>query len=201
VIFIDRKKAVDLITSFGPLSVVIFISLQILQVMIAPLPGEVTGIIGGFLYGPVMGTLYSTIGLTIGSWLAFILARLLGLPFVEKVVTPKILEKYDYFMEHQGPLLTFVMFLIPGFPKDALCYIMGLSHMRMRIFLAVSTVGRLFGTIMLSVGGSCVRNDQMTTLYVIVALTVLILILTYIFREKLLAALRKKPPPPTGSAG
>jgi len=192
--FLNRKKAVAFIHSFGsgPLAVVIFISFQIAQVLVAPLPGEVTGIIGGYLYGPVMGTLYSTIGLTIGSWLAFLLARTLGLPFVEKVVSRNILDKYDYFMAHQGTLVTFVMFLIPGFPKDALCYIMGLSHMRTRLFLIVSTTGRLFGTIMLSFGGSCVRNDQMQGLYAVITVTAVILILAYFYREKLLKALRKK---------
>jgi uncharacterized membrane protein YdjX (TVP38/TMEM64 family) len=192
--FLDRKKAIAFIHSFGsgPLSIFIFISFQVSQVLVAPLPGEVTGIIGGYLYGPVMGTLYSTIGLTIGSWLAFLLARVLGLPFVEKVVSRNILEKYDYFMEHRGALVTFVMFLIPGFPKDALCYIMGLSHMRTRLFLIVSTTGRLFGTIMLSVGGSFVRKDQMEAVYVIIGLTAVILILTYLYRDKLLNKLRTK---------
>jgi len=192
--FLDRKKAIAFINSFGPgpLSTIIFICFQIAQVLAAPLPGEVTGIIGGYIYGPVWGTIYSTIGLTIGSWLAFLLARKLGLPFVEKVVSTDILQKYDYFMEHQGALVTFIMFLIPGFPKDALCYIMGLSHMRTRLFLAVSTTGRLFGTIMLSIGGSCVRNDQIQALYIIIGLTAVILILTYLYRDKLLNRLKKK---------
>ena len=96
---------------------VIFIGLQILQVIVAPIPGEVNGFIGGYLYGPVLGTLYSTIGLTIGSWLAFLLARWLGLPFVEKMINPKIIQKYDHFMEHRGILITFILFLIPGFPE------------------------------------------------------------------------------------
>ena len=115
--FISRKKIVHFVNSFGPLSVVIFIGLQILQVIVAPIPGEVNGFIGGYLYGPVLGTLYSTIGLTIGSWLAFVLARWLGLPFVEKVITPRVIEKYDYFMEHRGILITFILFVIPGFPR------------------------------------------------------------------------------------
>jgi uncharacterized membrane protein YdjX (TVP38/TMEM64 family) len=128
--FVDRKKIVDFVNSFGPLSVVIFIGLQILQVIVAPIPGEVNGFIGGYLYGPVLGTLYSTIGLTIGSWLAFTLARWLGMPFVERVINPQIIQKYDYFMEHRGILVTFILFVIPGFPKDALSYIIGLSHMK-----------------------------------------------------------------------
>ncbi len=193
--FMDRTKAIALVTSFGPLSILIFVALQVMQVLIAPVPGEVTGIIGGYLYGPLMGTLYSTIGLTIGSWLAFFLARTLGLPFVERVVSGKILRKYDYFMEHQGPLVTFAMFLIPGFPKDALSYIMGLSHMKTGVFLLVSTVGRLFGTILLSVGGSCFRNGQTSVLYGVIGVTAVILVVAYLFRDKLLKHLRKKAPP------
>ncbi|HRR40881.1 MAG TPA: TVP38/TMEM64 family protein [Syntrophales bacterium] len=195
VYFIDRMKGLSFVKSFGPLSVLIFILLQVLQVLIAPLPGEATGIIGGYLYGPVMGTIYSTIGLTIGSWLAFALSRWLGLPFVEKVVDRKILQKYDRFMERQGALVTFAMFLIPGFPKDALCYIMGLSHMRTSLFLLVSTAGRLFGTVLLSVGGSCIRNDQTKTLYAILAFTAVVLVFAYLYRDKLLKLLGKKQPP------
>ena len=200
--FIDRERAVALVKSFGPLSVLIFTLLQVLQVLIAPVPGEATGFIGGYLYGPVMGTIYSTIGLTIGSWLAFALSRWLGLPFVEKVVDRKILQKYDRFMEHQGALVTFAMFLIPGFPKDALCYIMGLSHMRTSLFLLVSTAGRLFGTILLSVGGSCVRNAQTKTLFAILAFTAVVLVLAYLYRDELLKLLGKKQPPrDSGKAG
>jgi uncharacterized membrane protein YdjX (TVP38/TMEM64 family) len=97
---------------------------------LAPIPGEVTGIIGGYLFEPILGTLYSTIGLTVGSWLAFSFAKAFGEPFVEKVVKTETLNKFDVFLEHNGGLVIFFLFLIPGFPKDYLCYILGLSKMR-----------------------------------------------------------------------
>jgi len=190
--FISRTKIIDFVNSFGPLSVVIFICLQILQVIVAPIPGEVNGFIGGYLYGPIWGTLYSTIGLTIGSWLAFALARWLGLPFVEKVIDHKILRKYDHFMEHRGTLITFVLFVIPGFPKDALSYIIGLSHMKTTTFLLVSTVGRLLGTTMLSVSGHCARNDQTVAMAAILGISALIVALAYYYHEELLHLVRKK---------
>ncbi|MFA5182452.1 MAG: TVP38/TMEM64 family protein [Syntrophales bacterium] len=194
--FTDRKKAIDFINSFGPLSVVVFIGLQILQVLFAPVPGEATGFIGGYIYGSVLGTLYSTIGLTIGSWLAFALARWLGLSFVEKAVSPAILQKYDYFMEHKGTFVTFILFLIPGFPKDALCYIMGLSHMRTRLFLIISTIGRLLGTAMLSVSGNCLRYNQHGALWVLGAISLGSVIIAYFFRDKLHNFLKDKHSPP-----
>ena len=190
--FINRKKIVDFVNSFGPLSVVIFIGLQILQVVVAPIPGEVNGFIGGYLYGPVLGTLYSTIGLTLGSWLAFVLARWLGLPFVEKVISPRIIQKYDYFMEHRGIFITFILFVIPGFPKDALSYLIGLSHMKTSTFLIICTAGRLLGTMMLSISGYCARNDQNIAMAAILGMSALIVILAYYYHNDILRLVRKK---------
>jgi uncharacterized membrane protein YdjX (TVP38/TMEM64 family) len=194
-LFLSRRKLIHFVNSFGPLSIVIFIGLQILQVLIAPIPGEISGFIGGYLYGPILGTLYSTIGLAIGSWLAFLLARWLGLPFVEKIINPQVIQKYDYFMEHRGIPITFILFLIPGFPKDALSYIVGLSHMKTTTFLILCTAGRLLGTIMLSVSGSCARNDQHTAMVAILGISALITLLAWYYHEELLDLVRKKKKP------
>jgi len=193
--FVSRKRLIHFVTSFGPLSVVIFIGLQILQVIVAPIPGEVNGFIGGYLYGPVLGTFYSTIGLSIGSWLAFVLARWLGLPFVEKIINPQIIQKYDHFMEHRGTLITFILFLIPGFPKDALSYIIGLSHMKTSIFLLVCTSGRLLGTTMLSISGNYARNDQNVAMLAILGISALLVLLAYYYHEEILNLVRKKRAP------
>lgn len=192
VYFINQNKAIALIQSFHPYDDLVFILLQILQVVFAPIPGEVTGLIGGYLYGPLLGTIYSTIGLTIGSWLAFLLARVFGLPFVERTVKPEIIRRYDYVMEHQGALISFVLFLIPGFPKDYLCYIMGLSHMTTKTFLIVSTIGRLFGTILLSVCGSYAHHHQYGALIIAFGVSGVFIVLAYLYREKLIEILRRK---------
>ena len=192
VYFTSRTKAIQLIKSFHPYDALVFIGLQILQVVFAPIPGEATGLIGGFLYGPVLGTVYSTIGLTIGSWLAFLLARVFGLPFVERVIKAEIVQKYDYVMEHQGVFISFVLFLIPGFPKDYLCYLMGLSHMTSPTFLVISTVGRLFGTILLSLCGHYARQNHIHALMIAIGISVFFILFAIIYREKLLAFLREK---------
>lgn len=191
VYFVSKKRAIEFIRSYSPYDVLVFIGLQILQVVFAPIPGEATGLIGGFIYGPVMGTIYSTIGLTAGSWLAFTLSRVFGLPFVEKAVNPEVVRKYDYLLEHKGAAISFVLFLIPGFPKDYLCYIMGLSHMHVWVFLLVSTTGRLFGTILLSVCGAYARNNQYAALFIAFGITGIILLVAYLYRDKWLAALKK----------
>ncbi len=195
VYFTRRSKALELINSFHPYDAIIFIVLQTLQVVFAPIPGEATGLIGGFVYGPVLGTVYSTIGLTAGSWLAFYLARVFGLPFVEKAVNPQLVKKYDYVMEHQGALISFILFLVPGFPKDYLCYIMGLSHMKTATFLVISTTGRLFGTILLSVCGSYARKNQFLALFIALGISGIFALLAYLYREKIVHLLRKRKNP------
>lgn len=192
VLFSSQEKAIAFIKSYSPYDVLVFIVLQILQVVLAPIPGEATGLIGGFIYGPFLGTIFSTIGLTAGSWLAFTMARIFGLPFVEKAVKPEMIRKYDYLLQHKGAIISFVLFLIPGFPKDYLCFIMGLSHMEVWTFLVISTVGRLFGTILLSVCGSYARNHQYAALFIVFGITGIILLVAYLNRGKWISALKKK---------
>ncbi|MBI3547097.1 MAG: TVP38/TMEM64 family protein [Gammaproteobacteria bacterium] len=129
-LFINKRHLLSFIKEHRSYSALIFISLQAMQVIAAPVPGELTGFVGGVLFGPVWGVLYSTVGLMIGSWIAFMLARLLGRPLVERFVSSQIIQRYDYVMKHKGLMLAFFMFLIPGFPKDFLCYLLGLGHMR-----------------------------------------------------------------------
>ena len=192
VFFTSKDRIIDFVQRFHPYDEIVFILLQIVQVVAAPIPGELTGFIGGYIYGPVLGTIYSTIGLTLGSWLAFILAHFFGMPLLEKIVKPAVIEKFDHFMEHQGILVSFFLFLIPGFPKDYLCYIMGVSTMPVHTFLIISAAGRLFGTIMLSITGSSARRGHYFLLGCFVGAGIIIFITAYCCQDKLLAILKKK---------
>jgi len=191
VFFKDKNKIIDFINT-SPYDEVVFIIFQIVQVVAAPIPGELTGFIGGFIYGPFLGAVYSTIGLTLGSWLAFALAHFFGMPLLEKIVKPEVIEKFDHFMEHQGVLVSFFLFLIPGFPKDYLCYIMGVSRMPVLMFLIISAAGRLLGTIMLSITGSSARDGHYILLSLFVAAGIIIFIAAYRYQDKLLAFLKDK---------
>lgn len=191
-LFTDRERLLKFIGDFGPWSIVVFIGLQALQVLFAPVPGELTGFIGGYLYGALWGTVYSTVGLTIGSWLAFTLARIFGLPLVERIVRTDLFQKYDRFITHQGKLVIFILFLIPGFPKDALCYLIGLSHLKTIPFLVISAIGRLLGTLLLSMSGSLLRDGLKSTLLIPLLISAAIIGLVYFYRHHLLERVAKK---------
>jgi len=183
--FLNKDKMTVFLNSLGPLSFIGFIFLQASQVIISPIPGEVTGIIGGFLYGKFLGILLSTIGLTIGSWTAFSLSRWLGGPFVEKFVRKETMNRYDYLLHHKGAFLVFLLFLIPGFPKDLLCYILGLGHLSTKEFLVISTVGRFMGTVLLTLGGDYIRHHQYYRFSVLLGIAIIFLFLSLVYRDKI----------------
>jgi uncharacterized membrane protein YdjX (TVP38/TMEM64 family) len=183
--FLNKEKMMNFLNSLGPLSFVGFIFLQASQVIISPIPGEVTGLIGGFLYGKFLGIILSTIGLTAGSWIAFSLSRWLGRPFVEKFVRKETMERYDYLLHHKGAFLVFLLFLIPGFPKDLLCYILGLGHLNTKEFLVISTIGRFMGTVLLTLGGDYIRHHQYYRFFILTGVAIVCIMLSMVYRDKI----------------
>lgn len=183
--FLNREKLVSFLDSLGPLAFLGFILLQAAQVVFAPIPGEVTGILGGYLYGPLLGVILSTIGLTMGSFVAFTLARALGRPFVEKFVDKATMSRFDYLLHHKGVFLIFLLFLIPGFPKDVFCYILGLGHLTTMEFLIIGGTGRLFGTILLTLGGNFIRHHQYYRFSALLGVALIIVFLAMVYKDKL----------------
>lgn len=173
------------IDSLGPLGVVGFILIQTAQVVAAPIPGEVTGLLGGFIYGPLLGVIFSTIGLTLGSYIAFSLSRTFGRPFVDRFVSKSVMSRFDYLLHHKGAFLVFLLFLIPGFPKDYLCYILGLGHLTTMEFLVIGSLGRLFGTILLTLGGDYIRTSQYGKFFILVGVAVVVIFTAMAYRDRL----------------
>jgi uncharacterized membrane protein YdjX (TVP38/TMEM64 family) len=181
----DKERVAIFLESLGPASFVGFILLQTVQVVAAPVPGEVTGFIGGFIYGKALGLVLSTIGLTLGSWLAFSVSRVFGRPFIDKFVSKETLDKYDYLLHHKGAFLVFLLFLIPGSPKDLLCYILGLGHLSTKIFLIITTTGRFTGTVLLTLAGSYIRNHQYYRFSALLSIAIILIFLALVYKDRL----------------
>jgi uncharacterized membrane protein YdjX (TVP38/TMEM64 family) len=183
VLLTDRDRVADYVGSFGAAAPLVFMAIQILQVIFAPIPGEATGFIGGYLFGAFSGCFYSTIALTIGSWLNFYIGRLLGKRWIRRIVPKAKMERYDYLVRHQGILVVFLLFLFPGFPKDYLCLIIGVSTMPMRVFLLLAFIGRIPGTLMLSFQGALVFEKNYFILSVILVINLIVVYFGYRYRE------------------
>jgi uncharacterized membrane protein YdjX (TVP38/TMEM64 family) len=173
------------IRSFGPYSPLAYMAAQFLQVVVAPIPGGAIEFLGGYLFGAKVGFFYSMIGLLFGSWFAFSLARIFERLAVERFVSPQTLRKFDYLITHEGVILSVLLFLIPGFPKDALCYVLGLTPMNLGLFLVISTIGRIPGTLMACLQGAKAFDHQYKTLVILLGLSTLIILVFYIYHEEI----------------
>ncbi|OPY66338.1 MAG: TVP38/TMEM64 family inner membrane protein YdjZ [Syntrophorhabdus sp. PtaU1.Bin050] len=189
--FLSQKRLGEFIASFGPFAALIFVITQAVQVVAAPIPGEMTGFVGGFLFGKVWGIILSTIGLTIGSLLAFGVAKKFGMRIVERVVKKQYIAKFNFFVTHKGLYITFVMYLLPGFPKDALCYFLGLTRLRFLDFVLMNVFGRLPGTMMLTLQGNAVREGKYETFFWLLAVTVILIVLLYFARNYIIGFVRQ----------
>ena len=183
--YANRKAIAQYVKDFGPYGPIVFIILQALQVVAAPIPGEATGILGGYLFGTLPGLIYSTIGLTIGSCLGFGLGRWLGLPFVRRFVRQETYHKFDFLTRAKGELVIFLLFLMPGFPKDILCFLLGASPLPFGTFFLVSTVGRIPGTWLLSIQGTQVRGHQYVSLFILLSVLAVALLVLHAYRNRI----------------
>jgi len=185
-LYVDKRFLKHTLRQWGILAPVIFVGLQALQVIIAPIPGEVTGILGGYLFGQWIGLLYSTIGLTLGSVAAFGAGRWLGARYVQKLVSPDIWQKMGFIVETEGAILCFIIFLIPGLPKDIVCYLFGLSPMPFWVFAVVSTLGRIPGTWVLSAQGAHTAAGDYLQVLLLTAMVVAVALPLYYYRNQVL---------------
>ena len=184
----DPEQVENLKRAWGPIGgPLAFMGLQILQVVLAPFPGEASGFVGGYLFGAMPGLIYSTIGLTIGSIINFTLARVLGRRYVAKWMPADSLERFDRLAKHQGTILFFAFFVFPGFPKDYLCIFLGLTALSFKVFILMAGIGRIPGTLMLSLQGAQVFQRDFTTLAVLIAITLAFVVPAYIWRQRIYA--------------
>ena len=184
-LFSDREQIRLLISSFGNSAPPVFMLIQILQVIFAPVPGEATGFIGGYLFGTLPGFIYSSIGLTVGSWLNFVIGRFLGERYVRRRIPAHQFQKIDGLVKRQGVILLFILFLFPGFPKDYLCLALGVSTLPMKIFILLAGIGRMPGTFALSLQGEFLYEQNYVLLGVIFAACLILALLCYGYRERI----------------
>lgn len=95
------------------------------------------------------------------------------------------MDRFDYLLQAKGCFFVFMLFLIPLTPKDYLCYILGLGNLSDLELLMVSSIGRLFGTVLPTLGGSYIRLHQYTKFSVLVAVAVGVVLLALAHKEKL----------------
>jgi uncharacterized membrane protein YdjX (TVP38/TMEM64 family) len=186
-LYADKHFLKQTLREWGVLAPVIFIALQALQVVLSPIPGEATGILGGYLFGQWLGLLYSTIGLTLGSVGAFAIGRWLGAHSVKSLVSAETWQRLGFIVEAEGAVLCFIVYMIPGLPKDIVCYLFGISPMPLWVFALVSGLGRIPGTWVLSAQGAHTAAGDYRQAILVTAIAVAVALPLYYYRHRVMA--------------
>ncbi len=156
----------------GPWGFLILLAIQFLQIVVAFIPGEVVQVVAGMIYGPWVGALIIWIGCVVSSAFIFALVHKLGAPFVQAMVPEKYMGKFrEWETSSRFNVIVFVLFLIPGLPKDVFTYITPLTHMSMRSFVVIANVARIPGIVLSTYAAAGLVNGDIVTSIIIFAVT------------------------------
>jgi len=143
---LDDPEAVrEFLAGQGARAPLLFVALQALQVVAAPIPGHFLGVAAGLLFGLWRGTLFSATGVALGSAIVLLIARLFGRPWVRRLLAGDALDRVDHWAARRGPLFFFLIFLLPFLPDDLACFAVGLSPLPLVPMWGLILVARLPG--------------------------------------------------------
>ncbi|MCA1073286.1 TVP38/TMEM64 family protein [Clostridium bowmanii] len=158
----------EVIRSYGNFSVLVFVLMQIIQVVVFFIPGEFIQVAGGYIFGAFLGGIISLMGITLGSMIVYLISNSYGKPFVEKIILNKKVKLFKKVLkEGSKKNVVFMFFLIPGIPKDAITYICGVSDISFKDFFVYSTLGRIPGIFISSFFGQKIFSWDVTSLITI----------------------------------
>lgn len=184
-IFATLDTLQNFLLQFGIWTPLVFFLLQLLQIIVAPIPGGTVGLVGGALFGTVWGFLISASGTLAGSIIVFVLAKRFGRPFVLKFASPEVVEKYDHIKESKLTIILFLIFLFPLFPDDMLCFIAGLSGIPVKTFVIIVLLARTPSVFINNMIGAGIMDDNPTQFIIAVAIYAVLIIVLFFNRKRL----------------
>lgn len=176
--FLEKNKAASIFT---------YIMIQSMQIIISIIPGQAFQFAAGYLYTFIPALLFSLIGAVLGTSVSFWLARILGKDFVHMLIDEKKIESYvTRLNSRRAYSIVFLLYLIPGLPKDILSYIAGLSEMDFRNFLLVSVIGRTPAMACSLLIGDLFMHGHYYIMVMVAGLVLIIVVICIIKRKSIL---------------
>ncbi len=160
----------------------IFVGMVVLQVVVAFIPGEPIELAAGYAFGFWEGSILTLMGFLIGSWLVFALVRRFGVKLVEVFFSKNKLEEIKFLQNpKKTKVISFLLMLIPGTPKDMLSYAAGLTHLTTAEWLTIVAVGRLPSLITSTVTGAAAGEQNYLVSAISLGVTLLITLVGIIY--------------------
>lgn len=149
------------IDKMGVIGFLIVLGIQILQVVIAYIPGETVEIFSGALYGTMGGLFICLFGCMIASTIIFSLSKRYGKPLLYTLFDKEKVKGWKWLQDSRKYLMvTFILFFVPGTPKDMLTYIVGITNMGVGEFLGIPTLARIPSILSSTMIGSTIRQGE-----------------------------------------
>jgi uncharacterized membrane protein YdjX (TVP38/TMEM64 family) len=182
----------EFVDAHGSASALLYILIQAAHVIIVVIPGEIVQIAGGYAFGTFLGTLYSLIGIIVGTLIVFFATRLVGYSLVRAFVSPRKLEKFDFLINSSKSEITmFVLFLIPGIPKDTLVYISGLTPVKPWRFLLICTIARFPGFWGSAYIGANLQEKDYLPVWIMSGLALVLFVAGILTKDKIIGRLHR----------
>ena len=190
--FENIDDVVAFLEKYETQSIFVYIGLQIVQIVISIIPGQVFQMAAGYIYGFWPALLFAMTGALLGTTLSVMLAKALGRDFLHIFFGE---EKMSYYIERLNSkkmyAIVFFLYLIPGIPKDMVSYAAGVSEIKFKPFTIISALGRLPGMIGCLLMGDMMMEENYTGAVIIGVFAVITFALCIIFRKKIHGLLDK----------
>ena len=186
------------VEGLGIWGALILLGIQVLQIVVAVIPGGPIELIAGAAYGPWGGLLILELGCAIATMTVFFLVRKFGLPLITRFFGADAINTWGFLKdEKKTSMVTFILFLIPGTPKDTLSYLAPLSRLTLVQFTLISILARFPGMVISVVMGNAAIKGKWLLLVLLFGLTAIIGIVGIQFRDKVI----RRFSPNAGSTG
>lgn len=181
------------VDSHGIWGRLLFLAMVIFQVIVAIIPGEPFEIGAGYAFGAWEGTALCIAGTTVGSIIVFLLVRTFGVPLVELFFPiERIRSLWFLRTAKRRNALTFLVFFIPGTPKDLLCYFVGLTDMKLGTWITISLLARIPSVITSTFGGDALGDREYRVAMTVFAITVAVSLMGLFIYKKIIQHRRRK---------
>lgn len=157
----DKEGFKAWMDAHGVFGSVTYIFMVILQIIVAIIPGGPIEMAGGYAFGAIRGIVYFTIGAFVGSLIVFLLVKRFGHHFVEIYFKSHEIKRLKFLNDdRKRDTIFMILFLLPGSPKDLLCYVAGLTRMKLPVFIIISSLCRLPAVIGSSISGAAYEDNS-----------------------------------------
>lgn len=182
----------DYIQRFSPFSHLFYLVIQLLSVLIAPIPSNITALAGAVLFGTWPAFLMTWIAVAAGSMLVFFLARTLGQSFAERLVSQKVTKRYLDVIRRKRDIVLILVFLFPFFPDDLICILAGLTDIPAHRFFLIVLLTRPWGLLVACCLGGATLSIPLWAMILLGAGGILLFLLGLKYGDRLEQALLER---------